>query len=145
MSEFPPETPPSPPPSPPLHPQHLHHSTSLITLLISSLSSLPPPRSSLPRPSSRRPSSSSSSSPNYFSTFILRWLPSVLFRSLHHLFSLEMQLPHNFLLFLYLLSHSPAVGLDLENHHFFSNPLHLLPHCHLPGFFFSVTDLHKAR
>lgn len=132
LSEFPPETPPPPPP-PPL-PQHLHRSTSLITLLISSVSSLPPPPSFLP-----------------FSPFFPPSLPVfVLISQLSlHLYPplaafRPVPLPPPPLLlgdttscssFLFLLSQSPAGCVYWRSSIFFSNSLHLLPHCHLSVFF----------
>lgn len=105
-------------------PQHfLNHAPPY---LLSSLSSLPPPPSFPPSSPVFPPSlpvSDLFSSPNYLSTFILRWLPSVLFHSLHHLFPSETQLPHNFLHFLPVFTQSVTCCLRLlENQHFFSPP-----------------------
>lgn len=94
--------------------------------LLSSLSSLPPPPSFPPSSPFFPPSLPVSvlfSSPNYLSTFILRWLPSVLFHSLHHLFPSETQLPHNFLHFLPVFTQSVTSSLRLlENQQFFFSP-----------------------
>lgn len=119
---------------------HLHRSTSLIMLL---LTSSPPfhhfpllRRSLPPHPSSRRPSPSPTSSHLPIISPPLSSAGCLLSSSTPSTTSSPRR--HNFLTtsctsFLYLLSRSPAVCVYWRTSIF--SPLHLLPHCHLPGFF----------